>query len=374
MAVRGRARVDRRTKNLVRRLQPGEIAVISHGGIDKLAAQGLIESRCRLVLNAEKSLSPDYPNEGPLMLLDAGIPIIDALGPAVMEIPEGSEVEIEVTEGAVFLNGALIARGEPLTRDKVLAGMAVAKERLGEVLVRFVDNTLTYARKEIDLIAGAVPVPPLKTRLEGRHALVVVRGFNYKEDLQAIRPYINEMRPVLIGVDGGADALREFGYRPDIVIGDMDSVSDQALREARDVVVHAYPNGEAPGLKKVRELGIPAVTLPLAGTSEDVAMLLAYEKGARLIVAVGTHSNVLDFLEKGRRGMGSTFLVRLKVGAILVDAKGVSQLYRSRVKFRYLAQVVAAALLPFAAVAIISPSIRQLLRLILIQFRVLLGL
>ncbi|MGQ9512703.1 putative cytokinetic ring protein SteA [Thermodesulfitimonas sp.] len=374
MVIRGRARVDRRTKNLVRRLQPGEIAIISHGGIDKLAAQGLIETRCRLVLNAEKSLSPDYPNEGPLMLLDAGIPIIDALGPAVMEIPEGAEVEVEVTEGAVFLNGALVARGELLVREKVLAGMAAAKERLGEVLVRFVDNTLAYARKEVDLITGAVPVPPLKTRLEGRHALVVVRGFNYKEDLQAIRPYINEMRPVLIGVDGGADALREFGYRPDIVIGDMDSVSDQALREARDVVVHAYPNGEAPGLKKVQELGIPAVTLPLAGTSEDVAVLLAYEKGARLIVAVGTHSNALDFLEKGRRGMGSTFLVRLKVGAILVDAKGVSQLYRSRVKFRYLAQVVAAALLPFAAVAIISPSIRQLLRLILIQFRVLLGL
>jgi len=372
MVTKVLVRVDRRTKNLVRRIQPGEIAVISHAGLDKLAAEGLIASRCRLVLNAESSLSPDYPNEGPIMLLDAGIPIIDALGPVVMAIPEGAEVEID--EGAVYVNGSLVARGELLTREKVLAGMAAARERLGEVLVRFVDNTLAYARKEVELIAGTVPVPPLKTRIEGRHALVVVRGFNYKEDLQAIRPYINEVRPVLIGVDGGADALREFGYRPDIVIGDMDSVSDQALREAKDVVVHAYPNGEAPGLKKVKELGIPAVTLPLPGTSEDVAMLLAYEKGARLIVAVGTHSNVLDFLEKGRRGMGSTFLVRLKVGAILVDAKGVSQLYRSRVKFRYLLQVVAAALLPFAAVVIISPSIRQLLRLIIIQFRVLLGL
>lgn len=372
MVVKGRARVDRRTKNLVKRLEPGEIAVISHAGIDKLAAQGLIESRCRLVLNAEKSLSPDYPNEGPLMLFEAGIPIVDNLGPAVMEIPEGTEVE--VVDGAVYVNGACIARGEVLTREKILAGMAEAKARLGEVLVRFVDNTLAHARKEVDLIAKEVPLPPLKTKIEGRHALVVVRGYNYKEDLQAIRPYINEVRPVLIGVDGGADALREFGYRPDIVIGDMDSVSDAALREARDVVVHAYPNGEAPGLKKVTELGLSAVTLPLPGTSEDVAMLLAYEKGAKLIVAVGTHSNVLDFLEKGRRGMGSTFLVRLKVGSILVDAKGVSQLYRSQVKLRYLAQVVAAALLPFAAIAIISPSIRQLLRLILIQFRVLLGL
>lgn len=372
MLIKGRVRVDRRTKNLIKRLQPNEVAIISHSGIDKLAAQGLIHAKCKLVLNAQESLSPEYPNEGPLMLVKAGIPIIDNLGPAVLEIPEGSEVE--VLEGNVYVNGALVAHGENLSIDKITKGMAAAKSRLGEVLVRFVDNTLAYARNEIGLVAQQMPMPPLKTKIQGRHALIVVRGFDYKEDLQAIGSYIREMRPVLIGVDGGADALREFGYRPDIVIGDMDSVSDAALLEAKEVIVHAYSNGEAPGLKKVRELGINAVTLPLPGTSEDVAMLLAYEKGAGLIVAVGTHSNVMDFLEKGRQGMGSTFLVRLKVGSILIDAKGVSRLYHGRVRVRYLAQVVAAALLPITAVAAISPSIRQLLKLLFIQFRMVLGL
>ncbi|MEW6769804.1 MAG: putative cytokinetic ring protein SteA [Bacillota bacterium] len=370
--IRGRARVDRRTKNLVKRLQPNEIAIISHSGIDKLAAQGLIDARCKLVLNAERSLSPDYPNEGPLMLVEAGIPIVDNLGPAVLEIPEGTEVEVE--GDTVYVEGTLIARGELLDTEKIRAGMAAAQSRIGEVLVRFVDNTLAYARNEIGLVAGKIPMPELRTNLQGRHVLIVVRGFDYKEDLRAIRSYIREMRPVLIGVDGGADALREFGYRPDIVIGDMDSVSDAALRESKEIVVHAYPNGEAPGLKRVKALGLFAVTLPLLGTSEDAAMLLAYEKGASLIVAVGTHSNVLDFLEKGRQGMGSTFLARLKVGSILIDAKGVSRLYQSRVKGRYLAQVIAAAILPFAAVAVISPPIRELLKLVFIQFRMLLGL
>jgi uncharacterized membrane-anchored protein len=372
MVVKGRARVDRRTKKLIQRLHPNEIAIICHSGIDKLAAQGLIGARCKLVLNAECSISPDYPNEGPLMLVKAGVPVVDNLGPAVLSVPEGSDVE--VIGDTVYINNSFVARGDLLDEAKVTAAMEAVRARLGEVLTSFVDNTLAYARSEIGLVAQKIPTPPLKTKLRGKHVLIVVRGFDYKEDLRAVKSYINEMRPVLLGVDGGADALLEFGYRSDIVVGDMDSVSDTALKQAREIVVHAYPNGDAPGLKRVKELGLSAFTLPLSGTSEDVAMLLAFEKGASLIVAVGTHSNVLDFLEKGRRGMGSTFLVRLKVGSILVDAKGVSRLYRNKVKWRYLAQVIAAALLPFAAVAIISPSIRQLMRLVFIQFRMFLGL
>ncbi|RDV83990.1 putative cytokinetic ring protein SteA [Ammonifex thiophilus] len=371
MQVRGRIRVDRRTKHLIQRLEPGEIAVIDHYGIDKLAAQGLIEARCRLVLNAAASLSEEYPNEGPLMLLRAGIPVVDCLGPAVLSLPEGEEVEVK--GGVVFFRGREVARGRILDQQTVEEGMARARERLNEVLVRFVDNTLAYARKEIDLIARPLALPELKTRIERRHALIVVRGYNYKEDLRAIRTYIREMRPVLIGVDGGADALLEFGYTPDIVVGDMDSVSDEALRRARDIVVHAYPNGEAPGMARVRALGLRAVTVAAPGTSEDLAMLLAYERGASLIVALGTHSNVLDFLEKGRKGMGSTFLVRLKVGSILVDAKGVSQLYQGRFKGRYVVQLVAAALLPLTAVVLISPSLRQFLRLAWLQVRLLFG-
>ncbi|MEW6182361.1 MAG: putative cytokinetic ring protein SteA [Bacillota bacterium] len=372
MAIRGRVRADRRTKNLIQRLQPNEIAIISHNGIDKLAAQGLIEARCKFVLNADTSLSTDYPNEGPLMLVEAGIPIIDNIGEEILSIPEGTEVIIK--EDTVYVNDHLALTGDYLDDEKIKASMGTTKNQLGEVLRSFVDNTLSYARDEIELVTQKIEMPPLKTSFQGKHVLIVVRGYNYKEDLRAISSYIHELHPVLVGVDGGADALMEFGYRPDIVIGDMDSVSDAALSQAKEIVVHAYADGKAPGLERVNKMGLNAFVLPMAGTSEDVAMLLAYEKDASLIVAVGTHSNVLDFLEKGRRGMGSTFLVRLKVGSILIDAKGVSRLYRSRVKVRYLAQVIAAALIPFTAVVVISPPIRQLMKLVIIQFRMLLGI
>ncbi len=158
-----------------------------------------------------------------------------------------------------------------------------------------------------------------------------MRGYHYKEDLQTLRHYIREYRPVLIGVDGGADALIEAGHQPDLIVGDMDSVSDDALRCGAEIVVHAYRDGRAPGLERVRALGVEPVVFPATGTSEDVAMLLADDKGASLIVAVGTHVTLVEFLDKGRSGMASTFLTRLRVGGKLVDAKGVSRLYRARI-------------------------------------------
>lgn len=371
--IKGRARVDRRTKNLVKRLQPHEIAVIAHEGIDRLAAEGLVAARVKAVINALPSISRDYPNSGPRLILDAGITLIDNVGPAILDtVQEGDELEI--VGDRVYRHGVRIAEGTLLTPELVQKGMDEARARMDQVLERFVENTLTYARQEVGLVAGHLPMPALVTSFRGRHALVVVRGHNYREDLLTIQSYIKEVRPVLIGVDGGADALLEFGFKPDIVIGDMDSVSDQALRQAREIVVHAYPDGRAPGLERVQRLGLPAKIFPATGTSEDIAMLLAYEKGAALIVAVGTHSNMLDFLEKGRKGMASTFLVRLKIGSALVDARGVSQLYRNPVRPRHIAQIVLAALLPVAVVVALSPPIRELLYLLYIQIRILLGM
>ncbi|KUK40461.1 MAG: Thiamin pyrophosphokinase, catalytic region [Clostridia bacterium 62_21] len=371
--IQGRARLDRRTKNLVRRLTPGDIAIINHAGIDRLAAEALVRARPRAVINAAASLSSDYPNPGPLIITQAGIPLLDAVGEAVFErLTEGEK--IQVRGNAVYKAGVEVAAGELLTPAIIMRRMEEARSRVRDVLERFVDNTLTYARQEIGLIAGGVTIPAVQTPIWGRHVLVVVRGEDYRDDLRAIRSYIREIKPVLIGVDGGADALLEFGFRPDIVIGDMDSVSDRALRAAREIVVHAYPDGRAPGLERVEALGLKAHVFAAPGTSEDIAMLLAYEKGADLIVALGTHSNMFDFLEKGRPGMGSTFLVRLKVGAVLVDAKGVSRLYRRPLKARHVVEIVAAALLPVAAVISLSPATREIVRLLYIQLRLLLGI
>ncbi|MBO8137787.1 MAG: hypothetical protein H0Z40_06595 [Desulfotomaculum sp.] len=373
MPIKGTVKIDNKTKNLVKRLNPGDIAVINHRELDKVAAQSLIDKKVKAVINVAPSLSKDYPNLGPLTLLEAGIPLIDDAGEELLlKLQEGDKVEI--IGGEIYLEDDVIGRGMLLNKDYVLAEMEKSRQNVNITLSKFVQNTLDYARNEIDLICQKLKIPKVNTVFENRHTLIVVRGHNYKEDLIAIKSYIDEVRPVLIGVDGGADALVEFGYTPDIIIGDMDSISDKTLKCGAELIVHGYPDGRAPGLKRVEKLGLKAEVFAARGTSEDIAMLLAYEKGTELIVAVGTHSNMLDFLEKGRKGMASTFLVRLKVGSILVDAKGVSKLYKSPMKAKYLAQLVLAALVPLTVVMVIAPPTRELLRLLFIQFRILLGI
>ena len=363
-ALTGIARVDPRTKHLLARLQPGEIAVINHQDIDRISAEGLIQRQAKAVVNASKSSSGRYPNLGPLLLCSSGVPVIDEVGLEVMRLPEGSRLFIE--EGRVFRrNGTRIveiAKGRVLTLDEVEDELDETKTRIGSQIEEFAENTMEYIRDERDVVVEAARLPDVKTDFHGRHVLIVVRGYHYKEDLAALRAYIREVNPLLVGVDGGADLLLEFGLKPDMIIGDMDSVTTKALESGAELVVHAYPGGRAPGFERVEALNLESVLFEATGTSEDIAMLIAYEHGAELIVAVGTHANLVEFLDKGRKGMASTFLTRLRVGPILVDAKGVSRLYRTRVRRRDLAFLIAAALVTMAIVVVVSEPFRLYLQ------------
>lgn len=368
--IKGIARVDKRTKDLAKRILANEIAIIDHGELDDVAAKSLVGAKVKAVINSSSSLSDRYPNPGPLTLIKAGIPILDAVGKKVMDLVADGQV-VEIKGNVLYREDEEVAKGNILTENEILAKMETVRNNMQEVISDFVLNTLNHAQNEIGLINGEYPVPKLKTNFKGRHALIVVRGENYKEDLNAIKSYIDDVNPILVGVDGGADALREFGYKPDMIVGDMDSVSDKLLLSGAELVVHAYKDGRAPGLSRIEELGLKAVIFCIPGTSEDIAMLMAYEYGAELIVAVGAHSNVQDFLEKGRKGMASTFLVRLKVGTKLVDAKGVSRLYRNPLKMRYLVQIALAAMLPIVAVVMLTPATRELVRMLYIYIKLL---
>jgi uncharacterized membrane-anchored protein len=339
----GPARVDPRTKALTKRLRPGDIAVIDHLDIDRVSAEALVACQPAAVLNAARSTSGRYPNLGPEIIVGAGIPLVDDLGPDVMSITEGHTLRLE--DGHVYDGERLVAEGVEQTPATIERNLEEARAGLSVQLEAFAANTMDYLRRERDLLLDGVGVPDISTRIDGRQVLIVVRGYHYKEDLATLRPYITEYRPVLIGVDGGADAILEAGYRPDLIVGDMDSVSDRALGCGAEIVVHAYRDGRAPGVDRIVELGVPHVVFPATGTSEDVAMLLADDKGAELIVAVGTHATLVEFLDKGRSGMASTFLTRLRVGSKLVDAKGVSRLYRHRISNAQLVLLVLAGLL-----------------------------
>jgi uncharacterized membrane-anchored protein len=366
--VIGPARPDPRTKDLVNRLSAGDVAIIDHEDLDRVAAEGLVEAGVVAVVNAAATSSGRYPNDGPLLVLRAGIVLLDGCGADVMAIPEGSAVAIEGDR--LLIDGETVATGTRQTLQTIEAIHERSNALLGQEFSRFIDNTMEFVEDNLDLLADDFEVPDVGIDLHERHVLLVVRGHDYRDDLRMIRGsgYISEMRPVLIGVDGGADALLDMNLKPDIIIGDFDSVSEDALRCGAALVVHAYRDGRAPGAERLQELGLEFFEFRASGTSDDIAMLLAYEQGAELIVAVGTHTSMVDFLDKGRRGMASTVVTRMKVGPKLVDAKGVSRLYKHRVRKRDLLMMVAAALVTLAVIAIVSEPVRLIIRAYWVDF------
>jgi uncharacterized membrane-anchored protein len=370
----GSAKLDRRTKRLVHRLGEGDIAIVDHADIDRVSAEELLETGVRVVVNVSESLTGRYPNRGPLLLVRGGVTLIDAPGALLFdEISEGEELTVRGAN--LFRNGTCIARGRARDERELELALVEQHGRVTESLSEFAENTLQHLKTEGSLLAEGLDFPPLQTRFRDRHALVVARGPGHKRDLRIVRPYIRDFKPVLVGVDGGADALIEAGYRPDVIVGDMDSVSDAALRSGAELIVHAYRgNGKAPGAERAEALGLAYQVVPAIGISEDVALLLPYEKGAELIVAVGTHFNLIEFLERNRAGMSSTFLTRLRVGEILIDAKGVSRLVSRRVGLWPLAALGVTGLGTVVVAVVASPGVRHLIELIALRLRDWLGI
>jgi uncharacterized membrane-anchored protein len=357
----GPARLGRRTKDLVKRLRPGDVAVIDHADLDRVSAEELIESGVQVVVNVAESVTGRFPNPGPLQLVRGGVSLIDAPGEPIFERLEDGEL-VTVRGASVFRNGDCVARGRALSTLELAAALADQRGHVTEALESFAENTMRYLREEGSLLTEGVQFPPLETRFRDRHAVVVARGPGHKHDLRMVRPYIRDFKPVLIGVDGGADALLEAGLRPDVIVGDMDSVSDAALRSGAEALVHAYAvDGAAPGADRLERLGVRYATVAATGISEDVALQLAQEKGAELIVAVGTHFNLVEFLERNRSGMSSTFVTRLKVGEILVDAKGVSRLVSRRMGVWPLVAFLAAGLGGIVVAVAASPTLRNVI-------------
>ena len=369
----GPARLGKRTKRLVKRLGPADVAVIDHPGIDRVSGEDLVASGVKHVVNVAASLAPHYANRGPQILVDGGVRLVDMPGAPLFDVVEDGD--LVTLDGARLLrDGEVLWEGELLDRERVERASEEAERRIGEALEAFAENTIAHIREERELLSGEITLPDFDTRFRDRPVLIVVRGVDHKRDLRILRPYLRETRPAIVAVDGGANAILEEGLRPDMIVGDMDSATDAALRCGAELVVHAYPDGRAPGRERLDPMGLPYKVVPAPATSEDVALLIAAEKGANLIVSVGSHFNLVEFLDKNRAGMSSTFLTRLRVGEILVDAKGVSRLYRPSAGRGPILLVAAAALATLIVVVATSETLGPLLDLLWLKLEVLLGL
>jgi uncharacterized membrane-anchored protein len=371
--VTGTARLGKKTKHLVKRLRPGEIAIIDHLDLDRVSGEDLVTAGVQAVVNCSASSSGSYPNMGPLLLVQAGVHLVDAPGaPLFDRLHDGDE--ITVRGGEVLRKGEVIATGEVQQPAEVQRLTDERRQEIGEALEAFAQNTVEHMVEERELLAGKLELPRFDTDFRDRPVLVVVRGVHHKEDLRALRPYIRDVRPVLVGVDGGANALIEDGFKPDMIVGDMDSATERTLKAGAELVVHAYPNGRAPGRETLERLELPHKVVPAPGTSQDIAMLIAAEKGARLIVSVGSQFNLVEFLDKNRRGMSSTFLTRLRIGEILVDAKGVSRLYRPRPGNGPLGLLVLVGIVVLVIAVAATPGLKEIADLLWLKLQVLLGL
>jgi uncharacterized membrane-anchored protein len=372
-AVEGTVRLGERTKHLVKRLRPGEIAVVDHEDIDRIAAEELIAAGVVAVLNASRSSTGRYPNAGPLMLARAGVRLVDAPGAGLFELLGDGDV-VRVEGGTVTRLGKEVVHGHALEPAELESELQEQRERIDEALAEFAENTVAHVRQETDLLTGDIAFPPTRAHFRDRHVLIVVRGDRHRRDLKALRAYIRDVRPLIVAVDGGADGALEAGLKPDLILGDMDSASDSALACGAELIVHGYPDGRAPGCERLLESGLPHTIVPAAGTSEDVAMLMAYEKGAALIVSVGAHFNLVEFLDRKRGGMSSTFLTRLRIGERLVDAKGVSRLYRPSSTLAPLAFFAVAFLVLLTILVITSPALNDVFELVWLKIRIWLGI
>ena len=369
----GRVRLGKRTKELVKRLVPGEIAVIDHRDIDRVSGEDLVAAGVTAVINQAASSTGTYPNMGPVVVAQAGIHLVDEVDADLFKVLHDGDT-VELRGGEIRKACTTVARGNVRDPQSVRDAHERHREEIGEALRAFAQNTVEHMVAEEDLLSGKLELPRFDTDFRDRHVLIVVRGVHHRRDLRALKPYIRDVRPVLVGVDGGANAILEEGLRPDMIVGDMDSATEETLASGAELVVHAYANGKAPGRERLQELDLPHKVVPAPGTSQDVAMLIAAEKGAELIVSVGSQFNLVEFMDKSRRGMSSTFLTRLRLGEKLVDAKGVSRLYRPRPGTGPVFGILGVGVAAFAVVVLTTPGLRDFADLLWLKLQLVLGI
>ena len=350
----GTARVDRNIDRLLRRVCPGDIVVLDVLDLDRITAEALVEADIAAVVNASPSVSGRYPNMGPEVLVNNGVTLIDETGPDIFKkIKDGSKIRLY--EGGVYAGERRLVRGTERTDHDIADLMREAKSGLAAHLEAFAGNTIEFIKSESPLLIDGIGIPDIDLDLRRRHVVIVADEDSATDDLRSLKPFIKEYQPVLIGVGSGADVLRKAGYRPQLIVGDPEQISTEALKCGAHVVLPADADGHAPGLERIQDLGVGAMTFPAAGSPADLALLLADHHGAALLVTAGHRANIETFFDRTRQDSNpSTFLTRLRVGEKVVDAKAVATLYHNRISGGAIALLILTMLISVIAALWVS--------------------
>jgi uncharacterized membrane-anchored protein len=365
----GPARVGRATAALLRRVGPGDIVVLDEIDLDRRTADALVAAEVAGVVNASPSVSGRYPNLGPEILVAAGITLVDGVGADVLgRVRDGSKLRLH--DGLVHLSDEQIASGVQQTQASIADQMIQAKEGMAAQLEAFSANTIEFLKRERTLVLDGLGVPEVPVPMAGREVVVVACGYDQAHDLRVLRRYLRDHRPVLIGVEAGADVLLEAGLRPDLIVGDPRGIETDTLKCGAPVVVPADADGHAPGLARVQDLGVGAITFAASANPEDLALLIADAHEATVVITVGFQATLHEFLDRGRSGSNpATFLTRLRLGGKVVDGQAVAALYRGRVPVPAVLALLLSALLALVVVLLMSDAgavqAQQLVHLVL---------
>lgn len=331
-SITGTAKCNIRTKELIDDLNTGDIAVIKHRNIDLIAAEALCNKNIILVINTDKSIDYKYPNYGTQYIINSNIPLLEIESHFYNDIHNNDIIEYDYNNNLLLCNGNQLLYTKPLTLQDCNDIYKKSKKKLTENFNNFIKNTLTFLEEEYPTLLENLSIPNLNIDIWNKPVLIVIRNTYTKQDIKYLQSYIKYYNPIIIAVDGAADYLTEQNINYNILVGDMDSVSDNCIINTQEIIVHGYykeKEKDAPGTKRLKKLNINHNVVHFLGTSEDLAIMLAYELGASSIATIGAHLSWNELLEKGRKGMSSSFLIRLKTGHKLIDIKGLQDLYNT---------------------------------------------
>ena len=351
----GPARVDRDPRVLAERLRRGDIAVIDAVDLDRVAARMLVAKGVAAVVNAAPTVSGRYPSLGATVLVDAGVDILDGVGIDVLSaVRDGTTVRI--VDNRLLAGDTVLATGTRQTSETVTASLAASESGLSSQMAAFAASAGEYLRREHRLLLEPGSIPALRPSLSGRDVIVVVPGPDHRDDLARLRKYAKEYKPAVIAVDEAADTARDLGYKPTVVVGSLTAVSDEAIREAQDVVVCMDGDGATSGLARVDRMGVARTPVTTAVRPHELALLMADEAGARVIVAAGTDRTLVSMLDSGRTTAAADFVTRLRVGSRLLDADAVAAMHRPRIAGWLVALMLLVALVTLGVAAWLTPT------------------